>query len=242
MSRPLSAALLTVLSLTLAGPDADATSKRPQSREGRAAEKAHERLDPILKAKRLAFGDELFLRVFKEEAQLETWLRSDGRFEHLKTYPICAASGELGPKERVGDEQVPEGFYAVGPTSLNPASAYHLSFNIGYPNALDRSLHRTGSLIMIHGDCVSIGCMAMTDPGIQEIYSLTKAALDKGQGRVPVHIFPFRMTAANMKRHQASKWIDFWRTLKVGYDHFEAKRIPPAVGVKDGRYTFADDP
>ena len=244
--RPLSFLLMAALALTL-GPSAGAAGAAPrtasakkESRVARAAKNAHQRLDAKLKAKGLAFGDEIFIRAFKEEEQLEVWLRHSEKFELLKTYEICAASGKLGPKLKVGDEQVPEGFYAVPPGAMNPESSYHLSFNVGYPNAFDKKLGRTGSLIMIHGDCVSIGCMAMTDAGIEEIWSLADAAHKAGQKAFDVHIFPFRMTSTNMKRHRASKWADFWENLKQGYDSFESSKVPPKVSVKGGRYAFTD--
>ncbi len=254
--RPLSLLLIGALALTL-GPEAgaapkSASAKKEGTRVTRAAKNAHQRLDAKLKAKGLAFGDEILIRVFKEEEELELWLRHDEaspsgsaaeaapKFELLKTYEICAASGKLGPKQKVGDEQVPEGFYAVPPGAMNPESNYHLSFNVGYPNALDKKLGRTGSLIMIHGDCVSIGCVAMTDDGIEEIWSLADAAHKHGQKAFAVHIFPFRMTSANMKRHRASKWADFWQDLKQGFDKFESSKRPPRVTVKGDRYTFTD--
>lgn len=254
--RPLSLLLIATMALMI-GPDADAaprtaSAKKEGTRVSRAAKNAHQRLDAKLKAKGLAFGDEILIRVFKEEEELELWLRHDEaspsgsaaeaapKFELLKTYEICAASGKLGPKQKVGDEQVPEGFYAVPPGAMNPESNYHLSFNVGYPNALDKKLGRTGSLIMIHGDCVSIGCVAMTDDGIEEIWSLADAAHKHGQKAFAVHIFPFRMTSANMKRHRASKWADFWQDLKQGFDKFESSKRPPRVTVKGDRYTFTD--
>lgn len=242
--RPFSFLLIAALAVTL-GPSAGAapkasSAKKEGTRVTRAAKSAHQRLDAKLKAKGLAFGDEIFVRVFKEEEQLELWLRHDEKFELLKTYEVCAASGKLGPKLKVGDEQVPEGFYAVPPGAMNPESSYHLSFNVGYPNAFDKKLGRTGSLIMIHGDCVSIGCMAMTDDGIEEIWSLADAAHKAGQKAFDVHIFPFRMTGTNMKRHRASKWAEFWQNLKQGYDSFELNKLPPEVGVKNGQYSFTD--
>jgi murein L,D-transpeptidase YafK len=216
-------------------------SAKSGDRVERAAASAHARLDAKLAAKSLAFGDELFVRIFKEERQLETWLRKDDRFVLLKTYEICEMSGELGPKERLGDEQAPEGFYFVPPNMMNDKSRFHLSFNLGYPNAYDRAHERTGSALMVHGDCVSIGCFAMTDEGIEEIYTLADAALDNGQPFFRVHVFPFRMTKKNMKRHGASKWKSFWTNLKQGYDHFESKRVPPKVSVSDGKYVFSED-
>lgn len=237
--------LLAALLALSVGMPADAAPRRERARvsarAARAATNAQRRLGATLKAKGVAFGDEIYLRAFKEEALLELWMRRGERFELVRTYPVCAASGGLGPKLRVGDEQVPEGFYRVGAGAMNPASNYHLSFNVGYPNAFDRSLGRTGGLIMIHGDCVSIGCLAMTDAGIEEIYTLADAAHRAGQRSFAVDIFPFRMTAENLKRHGTSKWKGFWQNLRQGHDAFEARRVPPKVTSRDGRYVFSRD-
>jgi murein L,D-transpeptidase YafK len=204
--------------------------------QSRPASMVHERIDGALAEKGLSFGSPLYIRIFKEEAELEVWLQKGASYELFKTYPICALSGTLGPKQREGDSQSPEGFYSVTRPKLNPASRYHLAFDIGYPNAYDRSLGRTGGFIMVHGNCVSIGCFAMTDEGIDEIYSLADAALTKGQESFPVHVFPFRMTAEQTSRHANSMWAEFWSDLKAGYDAFEAKRVPPNVVVSGGRY------
>jgi murein L,D-transpeptidase YafK len=145
-------------------------------------------------------GAPVFLRVFKEEAELELWIDTPDGMHLFQTYPICRFSGQLGPKLREGDRQAPEGVYRVTKNSLNPNSSYHLSFNLGFPNAFDRAHGRTGSFLMIHGDCRSIGCYAMTDPGIEQIYVLVEAALRAGQPRVDVHAFPFRMTDQRMQQ------------------------------------------
>ncbi len=185
-------------------------------------------------------GDPVHIRIFKEEAALEVWVRhrGTGRYALYKTYPICAFSGTLGPKLREGDHQAPEGFYSVTQDWLWPQSKYHLAMNIAYPNEFDKSQGRTGSAIMIHGACESEGCYAMTDPGIEEIYVLVESALENGQTEVPVHIFPFHMTPENMIRHRNSKWLGFWYMLKEGHDHFIRTRVPPAVGVYNGQYIF----
>jgi murein L,D-transpeptidase YafK len=206
--------------------------------EGPSRSAAHARIDGALAKKGLSFGSSVYVRIFKEEAELEVWLQHGARYELFKTYPICAESGTLGPKEREGDEQSPEGFYSVTASKLNPRSNYHLAFDIGYPNAYDRSLGRTGSFIMVHGNCVSIGCFAMTDPGIEEIYLLAEAALAKGQRAFEVHVFPFRMTAENTRQHASSRWAPFWSELKAGYDAFEAKHVPPDVEVNGGHYVI----
>lgn len=185
-------------------------------------------------------GNAAYIRAFKENRELELWLNIGSEWTHFRTYPIAALSGHLGPKLAEGDGQTPEGFYAVKATALNPASSYHLAFNIGYPNAYDLQHQRTGSLIMVHGSNVSIGCLAMTDPAIEEIYWIVSAALEAGQREVPVHLFPFRMTEDHMGRYQASEHASFWRELKAGYDWFETHRRPPAIQVSNGRYVATE--
>ncbi len=202
--------------------------------------KVNSSLKELMTRKGLRAGDAVFIRIFKEESLLELWMRPQGsrQFILLKSWPICAWSGKLGPKLQEGDGQSPEGFYAVRLSSLNPKSRYHLSFNLGFPNAYDRAHGRTGSFLMVHGACVSAGCFAMTNAGIEPIYALVQAALKNDQAYVPVHIFPFRMTAENMAAHAKSRWINFWRELKEGYDLFEASHVPPQVRVHDGHYVF----
>ncbi|NQZ55934.1 MAG: murein L,D-transpeptidase [Lentisphaeraceae bacterium] len=183
-------------------------------------------------------GSPVFMRIFKEESELELWTKNDDKFELYKTFPICNWSGTLGPKLKEGDGQSPEGFYFVNTSQLNPNSRYHLAFNIGYPNAYDRSHDRTGSYIMVHGDCVSIGCYAMNDVQIEEIYRIAEAALDKDQSFFRIHIFPFRMNTENMEKHKKNKCFDFWLNLKEGYDAFEKTKLPPNVESYNGRYIF----
>jgi murein L,D-transpeptidase YafK len=119
---------------------------------------------------------------------------------------------------------------------MNPKSQFHLAFNVGFPNAFDRAHGRTGAHLLVHGDCRSAGCYAMTDALVEEIYALAREALKAGQRDFQVHAFPFRMTDANMKRHARSQWMPFWRTLKPGYDDFEATRKPLEVAVCERRY------
>lgn len=187
----------------------------------------------------LSFGAAVYLRIFKEEAELELWVEDGERFALFRTYPICNFSGELGPKLKEGDRQSPEGFYQVGQGALNPNSRFHLSFNLGFPNAYDAARDRTGSFLMVHGACVSIGCYAMTDPAIEEIYVLVEAALRGGQKRFDVHAFPFRMTDARMERAAGHEWLAFWQELKPAYDAFEADRRVPGITTSDGRYHVA---
>jgi len=186
-------------------------------------------------------GSPVFVRIFKESMELELWIRDDigGRYRLFSTYRIATYGGQrLGPKLVQGDSVAPEGFYHVGAKQLNPESKFHLSFNIGYPNGYDQSLGRTGSNIMVHGNNVSIGCFAMTDPQIEIIYLLVEAALRGKQDEFQVHIFPFRMTPERLEKEKASEWYPFWTNLKEGYDHFERDRVPPLVGARDKKYVF----
>ena len=179
----------------------------------------------------------IFIRIFKEESELEVWkARDDGHFYHFKTYPICNWSGDLGPKISQGDRQSPEGFYTVNAAQMNPNSNYYLSFNVGFPNAYDRAYGRTGSSVMVHGNCKSAGCYAMTDGLIEEIYGIAREAFAGGQKSFALHAYPFRMTEVNMERHKGSQWYGFWRTLKQGYDYFEVARQPPPVAVCSKQY------
>lgn len=192
-----------------------------------------------LAEKGFALGDAVFLRAIKESSELELWLQPRGgkEFQLYKTWPIAAWSGALGPKLREGDGQSPEGFYSLTAQQLNPASSYRLSFNIGYPNAFDQSLNRTGSWIMVHGSNVSVGCFAMTDPVIEEIYLIVEAALAAGQPAIAVHCFPFRMADERLATADAAN-RDFWLNLREGWDRFEQSHVPPTWLVKDGRYHF----
>jgi len=223
---------------------AEATSKLAPPAHPRAAA-ASQRVRPALEAalyqKDLRFGDPVFLRAYKKERILEVFVqnREDGKFRLFRSYPVAAASGNLGPKLREGDKQVPEGFYIVPPSAMNPESKYHLSFNIGYPNAFDVHHGRTGSFIMIHGGRASIGCLAMTDPGIEEIFILCDAAQRSGQAFFRVHLFPFRMTDENLAAHREHASHEFWQNLRDGHDWFEKHGVPPDVRVSsEGQYTF----
>jgi murein L,D-transpeptidase YafK len=179
----------------------------------------------------------MFIRIFKQESELEVWKkRSDGRFYHFKTYPICNWSGDIGPKVKQGDKQAPEGFYKVARNQMNPNSQFYLAFNLGYPNAYDKANKRTGDALMVHGKCKSAGCYAMTDALIEEIYALARESYIGGQDAIEVHAMPFRMTDINMARHAKHQWFSFWQTMKQGYDHFEQARLPPEVAVCQRQY------
>ena len=204
---------------------------------------ARQRVKPILqaqlKAKGFEWGASLFIRIFKDTKTLEVWLHDGRGFRPFKDYTVCTYGWKgAGPKIAKGDGRAPEGFYFVTPSQMNPFSRFHLAFNLGYPNAYDRSHGRTGGALMVHGECVSIGCFAMTNAGIEEIYTLAGAALRYGQPFFRIHIFPFAMTAKNMARYGNSQWIDFWWNLKQGYDSFEKDHCPPNVSVQNGKYHF----
>lgn len=193
----------------------------------------------LIAQKGMDMNSPILLRIFKEEAELEIWKQArDGKYALLKTYPICRWSGELGPKIREGDRQAPEGFYAITPELMNPRSSYYLAFNLGYPNEFDRSHGRTGAHLMVHGDCSSAGCYAMTDEQIAEIFALARESFDGGQLAFQVQAFPFRMTAKNMARHRKNPHMAFWRMLKEGSDHFELTKQQPKVDVCEKRYVF----
>ena len=181
-----------------------------------------------------------------KRAWVELWVQGkDGSYQLLKSYPVCSYTGNLGPKRDTDDKQAPEGFYTIQRTGMNPNSAYYRSMDIGYPNAYDRLQRATGSQIKIHGMCISGGCFTMGEPQredhqhMEELYTLVKAAHAEGQTQVPVHIFPFPMTAENMALHAHSSWIRFWTMLKPAYDLFERQRIPPQVHVINGEYVIA---
>ncbi|EHQ28400.1 L,D-transpeptidase family protein [Mucilaginibacter paludis] len=183
-------------------------------------------------------GSPIYIRIFKEEHILEIWVKKDSTYSLFKTYPVCYFSGGFGTKTRINDGKSPEGFYYITPWQLNPVSHYHLAINIGYPNQLEKSKGYTGTDIMIHGHCASIGCYAMTDPLIEEIYTVVYKSLAAGQTAIPLHIFPFKLNATNMKLCAASDYFSFWNNMKAGYDLFESRRIPPVVSVVNKQYAF----
>ncbi|MEO6394407.1 MAG: 2-dehydro-3-deoxyphosphooctonate aldolase [Devosia sp.] len=187
-------------------------------------------------------GAPAHIRIYKRERRLELWLqKAGGRYELFRDYAICNFSGGLGPKLLEGDRQAPEGFYRIAKAQLNPASRHHLAFNLGFPNALDRQLARTGSNLMVHGGCTSIGCYAITDAGVDEVYAVVEAALDAGQPEVDVAAFPFEMNEGALLVHAGAEWEAFWRNLKQGADLFVATGMPPKVAACNGEYRFGAD-
>jgi murein L,D-transpeptidase YafK len=194
-----------------------------------------------LKDKGLAVGAPMFIRLFKAENELEVWLRKGDRFELFSTYPMCHWSGTLGPKISEGDKQAPEGVYTVNWKQLHMVGRHPRSLNLGFPNVYDRQFQRTGSFILIHGGCGSVGCYAMTNPVIEEIFSLAQAAIKGGQEAIHVHAFPFRLTEAKLQAYALNEWYDFWRNLKDVYDQFDRTRRVPKVTVCEGRYWLDPD-
>lgn len=192
-----------------------------------------------LEAKGMTKTSPILLRVFKQESELEVWKETkQGNYALFKTYPICKWSGELGPKVKEGDRQAPEGFYNITPAQMNPKSQYYLAFNIGFPNKFDQSYGRYGSHLMVHGDCSSRGCYAMTDEAIAEIYALARDSFEGGQKGFQLQAYPFRMTAKNMARHRNNPNMPFWKNLKEGNDHFETSKLEPKIEVCERKYVF----
>ncbi|MDN5000697.1 L,D-transpeptidase family protein [Bradyrhizobium sp. GCM10027634] len=236
LARALLASVALAASIVLAGCDTDQVSLATNA-------KANQPVPPKLVAamgeKDMDLNSPILIRLFKQEAELEIWKQTrSGQFALLKTYPICRWSGDLGPKVREGDRQAPEGFYSINPSQMNPQSAYYLSFNTGFPNAFDRALGRTGSQLMVHGDCSSRGCYAMTDEQIAEIYSLGRESFFGGQKAFQFQAYPFRMTPVNMAKHRNNPNMAFWKMIKEGYDHFEVTRQEPKVDFCEKKYVF----
>lgn len=192
-----------------------------------------------IKDKGFEVGAHVLARLYKESNRFEIWMEKDGRFRFFRSYSICSWSGELGPKLKEGDRQAPEGFYVVTPAQMNPRSKFHLSFNLGYPNFYDRAHRRTGSQLMVHGECSSRGCYALTNPNIEEVYLLARDAFKNGQRRFHVHAFPFKLNAFNFWRHRDNKWMDFWKNLAEGDKLFQQTGLPPKMIVANKRYVFA---
>jgi murein L,D-transpeptidase YafK len=250
MSRPLR--WFVAVGLVLAGAEAawwwqmDHDNMALPTRVDLVRERVTPHLKDELRVMGFALGDPLFIRIFKETRELELWMKPKGktRYELWMRWPIAGLSGHLGPKLAEGDYQTPEGFYSVGAHALNPLSTCHLSFNTGFPNTFDQSQGRTGSWIMVHGGRGSVGCFAITDPVIEEVYVIAEAALKGGQQTFPVHVFPFRMTKERMAEAQAEsgEWLSFWENLREGYDRFERSHVPPKPTASSGRYVFDEVP
>jgi murein L,D-transpeptidase YafK len=213
----------------------------------RTAQKEKESsLKKLFEEKQLLYPSEVFIRVFKEEKELELWVKNTNKeWQLFKSYEICSMSGEVGPKRQQGDYQVPEGFYVLD--TFNPWSSYFLSMRVNYPNDSDRKISTAKNLggdIMLHGACASIGCIAITDDFIKEVYWLAVLAKNKGQNTIPIHIFPCKMDEkrySQLKKDYTEKanLISFWDNLKEGFSYFETHKKLPIVKVdKTGKYLF----
>lgn len=202
-----------------------------------------ETLQDILLEKGLTSGHRhLFLRAFKQEKILELWVgKDDTPFQLIRTYPFCVSSGTLGPKRREGDLQIPEGIYHVN--RFNPNSKFHLSLGLNYPNAADLKHAdplQPGSDIFIHGGCASVGCIAITDSKIEELFPLCIESRDEGKN-IEVHIFPFRMTKEQLSKFSSDinyqSLTPFWNQLEPIYQYFEqSNRLPAIVIDERGNY------
>jgi murein L,D-transpeptidase YafK len=220
--------------VALAGCETDGTTL-----SGRALQPISQKMLSEMASKNMTKESPILIRLFKQESELEVWKEdTGGHFALLKTYPICRWSGDLGPKIKEGDRQAPEGFYAITPGLMNPQSQYYLAFNLGFPNAYDKANDRTGNFLMIHGDCSSRGCYAMTDEQIAEIYAFARESFFGGQRSFQIQAYPFRMTPANMAKHRNNPHMAFWKMLKEGYDHFEVTKQEPKIDVCEKRYVF----
>lgn len=193
----------------------------------------------LMAQKGVTAASPVLFRAYKKESEIEVWKKGRSGYVFIKTFPICRWSGQLGPKRKNGDRQTPEGFYTVPRRQMNPNSHYYLSFDVGYPNAYDRAHGGTGSAVMVHGICSSMGCFAMTNGTVGEIYAIARDALKGGQAAFQFQSYPFRMSAEAMARHRTDPNIAFWRELKAGSDRFEASREELQVSVVAGRYAFA---
>lgn len=197
-------------------------------------------LESQMKAKGAKLGDPVLIRIFKVPSLLEVWVKKGATYILFKRYSICNFSGRLGPKTKNGDKQSPEGFYSVPASALNPNSSYYLSFNLGYPNEYDRAHGYTGDFLMVHGECASVGCYAMSNARISEIYTIMHAAFMHGQKDIQVQAYPFALTYNNMKKVKNHPAYAFWLNLKQGYELFERTHQPLPVNVVNGVYSFND--
>jgi murein L,D-transpeptidase YafK len=195
-----------------------------------------------LAALSLESGDPIFLRVFKEENELEVWMRGRGNSHYtlFRVYRLRGWSGGLGPKLKEGDRQTPEGFYFGSASRMRPHTRHYLGMDLGFPNEYDSFHGRTGSGLMIHGGKSESGAFVLSPEDMGEVYSLSEAALSGGQRIFRIHVFPFRMTDKRMEQEwkRQPDWIDFWVNLKEGYDFFENANFPPDVSVSTGEYAF----
>lgn len=243
MKTSFARASLLIAAMLLAGCNGTLEDIAPSSSSAKANVPLPEKVQQSMRAKGMQTTAPIMVRIFKEESTLEVWKqKTNGRYDLIASYDICKWSGKLGPKFTEGDRQAPEGFYMVRPHQMNPQSQYHLSFNMGFPNAYDAAHGRTGRHLMVHGACSSAGCYSMTDGQVEQIYAFARDAFKGGQEAFQIQALPFRLTAANMARYKNDPNYAFWKMLKEGYDHFEITKVPPKVDVCDRRYVFNQMP
>jgi murein L,D-transpeptidase YafK len=239
MRRSVSLSLVALAASALAACEEGGTSDLGLGGSMRASHAIAPQLLALMSQKGVSPSAPVLIRTYKKEAEFEIWkMRPDGRYVHLKTFPMCRWSGQLGPKTAEGDRQVPEGFYKITPGQMNPQSQYYLSFNVGYPNAYDRAWGHYGGSIFVHGACSSAGCFSMTDAQIDQIYAIAREAFNGGQQAIQMQSFPFHMTPENMARYRSDPNIGFWKQLKEGADNFEVSRQDVNVGVCNRHYVF----
>ena len=241
--RPIAGIAGRLAFVALAGASLAACQDTNVADNGRSSRPIPSNVLALMQEKGTDAHQPILIRTFKKEAEFEIWkMRADGQYTLLKTYPMCRWSGQLGPKTREGDRQVPEGFYTITPGQMNPNSAYYLSFNVGYPNAYDRVHGYTGGSIMVHGACSSAGCYSMTDDQIAEIYAIAREAFGGGQRAIQMQSLPFRMSAENLAKHRFDPNIKFWKELKTGADQFEVSKQETKVAICSSRYVFGSTP
>lgn len=222
-------------------PDNFKTQQKQHARVRAAYTEKEKLVQDFFSSKGIEIGSAIFIRAFKQEGELEVWAKAEHTYKLIKTYEICTSSGVLGPKRMQGDMQVPEGFYEID--RFNPASNYHLSLGINYPNKSDKIIGKgnLGGDIFIHGSCVTIGCMPLTDDKIKEVYLMAIEARAGGQQSIPVHVFPCRMSTAGLEAIVSNnpELAQFWSNIQRGYQFFEEKRKLPTISVlPSGEYLF----
>ena len=232
-------ALIATAPALLAGCDETGTTGAGIAGSARASHPLSPEMVALMQKDGVAQNAPVLIRTYKKEAEFEIWkMKPDGRYVHFKTFPMCRWSGQLGPKMREGDRQVPEGFYRITPAQMNPTSQYYLSFNVGYPNAYDRVHGASGGSIFVHGACSSAGCFSMTDEQIDQIYAVAREAFAGGQQAIQMQSYPFHMTPENMAKYRDDPNIAFWKQLKEGADNFEVSNQDVSVGVCGKHYVF----
>lgn len=226
---------LAALALSLSACNVEMSSRTP----ARASAPVPQATLALMSEKNTDRNAPVLIRAYKQESEIEVWKRDrKGDYVLLKSYPVCRWSGQLGPKRKEGDRQVPEGFYSVTAGQMNPNSAYWLAFNVGYPNPMEKAMGRSGGDIMVHGTCSSRGCFAMTDAQIEEIYAVMREAFNAGQKNIQFQSFPFRMTAENLAKFRHDPNMPFWKNLKEGSDHFEVTKREPKLNYCNQHYVF----